>query len=100
MVKVRAVFKAPHRKPVPMLITPNHVGVCSLVSGLYEHIDLSGDLVAVVNINDMDRRFQKNVRIMGKQLYGPVVIVRMNKGLYESLSDEETENILRMIKTT
>ena len=100
MGKVRAVFKAPHRKPVPMLITTNHVGVCSMVGGLYEHIDLSGDLVAAVNIAAMEYRIEKNAHIMGKQFYGPVVIVRMNKGLYESLTDEETENILRMIKAT
>ncbi len=100
MVKVRAVFKAPHRKPVSMLITPNHVGVCSLVGGLYEHIDLSGDLVAVVNIAAMEYKIEKNARVMGKQIYGPMVIVHMNKGLYESLSDEEVENILRMVKMT
>lgn len=99
MAKTRAVFKAPRRKPVSMLITPNHVGVGSLVGGLYEHIDLGGDLVAVVNIAAMEYKIEKNARIMGKQIYGPVVIVRMKKGLYESLSEEEVENILRMIKT-
>ena len=83
-----------------MLITTNHVGVCSMVGGLYEHIDLSGDLVAVANIAAMEYKIEKNARIMGKQFYGPVVIVRVNKGLYESLTDEETENILRMIKAT
>lgn len=99
MAKIRAVVKRPNRIPVVMLINGNHVGLCGLLGGLYEHIDLSGDMVAVVNISAMEYKLEKNVRIMGKQIYGPVVIVRQKGGFYESLTDEEAEQILQMIKT-
>ena len=100
MAKIRAVVKRPNRIPINMLINGNHMGLCGLIGGMYEHIDLSGDLVAVVNMSAMEYKLEKNARIMGRQLYGPVVIVRLKGGIYESLTDEEAEQIRRMIKAT
>ena len=100
MAKIRAVIKLPNRNPAVMLINGNHVGMGSLVGGLYQHIKLSDDLSAVVSIAAMEFKMEKNARIMGKQLYGPAVIVRQKGGFYESLTDDEAEQIRRMLKPT
>ncbi len=97
-MKIRTVIKLPGHKPAVMLMENSLESFQKFVGGKIETVMFFSDCSVICNEEWRYLGMKKNMKLLGVEFGGPVILVGTAGEEFDSLTEEQAQRIMRMIK--